>query len=486
MNKPENKWKKKAVKRRLENKNLKKRIRDLTKSRDGWKDKAEKLKKKNNILIKESKANLKLLKKVGKEIKRYWYCLPVIIMIVRTKLETSVSFRAIAAKASLTEIYKTDNKLTHTTILNWVHKIGYYELTKKQIKAKDWIILLDHSIQIGKEKIFVVLGIRKSEIPYNRGLKYSDLTPLLIKSGKVWNGEIIKDELLELQKKLGTIIYAIGDYGSDIKNGLKLAEIKHVYDITHKIASIIKKLYEKDERYIKLTKKMHKYKIKYTQTDLGYLVPIKQRKKSRFANIKSIAKYGKSLINFLDNIIVFENKEEFTKDELLKASQIFSWIYDYKDLIDELYEINNVICKVQKIVKTFGLSKDTEKKSNEILAQLKSKKGIELKYKLQEYFKETIRLIKKKTILITSDILESSFGKYKNYLSKNPMAGITNIVLSIAAFTSSLTKEAIKTALEATTIADVIKWTEINIGITSFKKRRMAFSIENKNGGNGF
>ncbi|MCH7410274.1 hypothetical protein MM239_12775 [Belliella sp. DSM 111904] len=42
------------------------------------------------------------------------------------------------------------------------------------------------------------------------------------------------------------------------------------------------------------------------------------------------------------------------------------------------------------------------------------------------------------SLLCSSDIIESAFGKYKNYIQANPMVGITNLCL--AAFTGKLTK----------------------------------------------
>jgi hypothetical protein len=80
------------------------------------------------------------------------------------------------------------------------------------------------------------------------------------------------------------------------------------------------------------------------------------------------------------------------------------------------------------------------------------------------------------TILCTSDIIESAFGKYKNYVSKNPMAGVTNLTLCLAAFTSSLKKESIRDALEKTKVADIQKWTKENIVITLQQMRCLALN----------
>ena len=68
----------------------------------------------------------------------------------------SVKFRTLEKDSKIREeINEVNNQSpSHVTIRNWTLKIGYYELTHQKEKADDWIILLDHSIQFGQEKIF--------------------------------------------------------------------------------------------------------------------------------------------------------------------------------------------------------------------------------------------------------------------------------------------------------------------------------------------
>jgi hypothetical protein len=70
-----------------------------------------------------------------------------------------------------------------------VKKVGYYCLNQPKTKADDWILILDESIGIGQEKLLVVLGIRASQIEFNRPLRIQDMEPLIIRSRKKWTGE---------------------------------------------------------------------------------------------------------------------------------------------------------------------------------------------------------------------------------------------------------------------------------------------------------
>ena len=52
------------------------------------------------------------------------------------------------------------------------------------------------------------------------------------------------------------------------------------------------------------------------------------------------------------------------------------------------------------------------------------------------------------------------------------MAGITDLSLSISAFTSDLNDDEIQEAFEKTELNDVKKWSEIFIGDTLYSKRK--------------
>jgi len=346
--------------------------------------------------------------------------------------------------------------------MNWVHKIGLYKLSRKKVKADDWVILLDHSIQLGRDKLFVVLGIRESEIDFTRALGFQDLEPLLLVAKEKWNGEAVRDCLLEVKAEVGNIIYAVGDYGSDIKKGLKLLEIKHVHDIGHKIALILQKIYKKDEIFQEFMRELAQMSKKLAQTEFAFIIPPKRREKSRFQNIGIIINWAVKVLKRLRGRKI----EKGVRDKI-------RWVKKYQQLIEELSAINAVTREIEKILKSSGLSKKTVKRCNRILKNLTTEKGKIVAREIAEYLKESISLLPENdTILCSSDIIESSFGKYKNYLSNNSMAGITNLVLCIAAFTCSLEKCEIKEALETTTVDEVKRWTENHVGKTLLQKRR--------------
>ena len=105
-------------------------------------------------------------------------------MIVFVKLNTSGSFRAIEKSfCIIINLFLNLSVKTpsHVTISNWIKKIGYYQIVKPKEKAQDWIIIIDESIQLGQEKLLVILSVRSSNIDFKKPLNYKDVEVVTLK-----------------------------------------------------------------------------------------------------------------------------------------------------------------------------------------------------------------------------------------------------------------------------------------------------------------
>jgi len=400
-------------------------------------------------------------------------------------IKGSVKFRTLEKankiREEITEV--SMHAPSHVTITNWTLKLGYEELMCEKEKTDDWIILLDHSIQFGKEKIFVVLGIREIDfLKLKRPLQYTDLTTLLTINKDNWNGKLVSVELKKLETKIGKIKYAVGDYGSDLRKGLALSEISHIHDLSHLIALITEKLYKKDDGFNGLKNKMGDMRAKYIQTDIAAVVPPKGRKKSEYQSFDKIVKWANASLNLIENKLKDPKQikilgEYFETVTLDKIKEELSWISNYSDLIKELTEISNAIKEVEKELKHNGLSESGLKKCKKTLNKLKVGKAKEFKEILISRIDQQIQLLPNADrLLFSSDILESLFGKYKYRVSENPMASITTLMLIIAAFTIDLTEEKIKQSIENVKMEDIKKWSRQNIGVSLFQKRKVLFA----------
>ncbi len=400
-------------------------------------------------------------------------------------IEGSIKFRSLEKMLKIQErfIGVYSNLPSNNTMKNWVLKLGYYELTRTKEIADDWIVILDHSVQFGHTKVFVVLGIREKDfLNLNRPLKYTDLTSLLISNKNNWNGELVCNEIKELEPKIGKIKYAVGDYGSDLKKGLRLAGIKHVHDLSHLISNIVKSIYEKDKDFVKLKEQMNVMRKNFIQTNISSVVPPKGRKKSEYQNFDTIISWANAVMNLINNKLQTPKQKEILKEfidgnKLDRIKKEFSWINDFSTLIEELSEISKSIKTIEKDMKHNGLSEITLKKCISELKKLETKNGKKFSEKLISQIEFQFEKFQyTDTILCSSDIIESIFGKYKNCTNNNPMASITNLILTMASFTCELTDENIIKSMETTTINDIKDWSKKNIGHSLFFERKYLLS----------
>ena len=99
----------------------------------------------------------------------------------------------------------------------------------------------------------------------------------------------------------------------------------------------------------------------------------------------------------------------------------------------------------------------------------------EIYFEIKKYLNEETSGLAEGIFPGCSDIIESVFGKYKNFSAKSPMKEIGKSILTIPVFTSEITPEIIKTAMEETTTKDVDEWLKKNIGKSLLSKRREFF-----------
>jgi len=392
----------------------------------------------------------------------------LIQLCIGIKLQSSASFRAIHQIILVLNLYLNLSMKapSHSTVLLWIKKYGYYELTKEKLRAEDWVILLDESVQFGQNKLLVIYGIRESDIDFTRPLQYQDLTPLVLKSKSSWKAEDIKEQIQTIQQQNGTIRYAVADQGSSIRKALDLMDIPHVYDLTHFISLTIEHLYKNDSEFKEYTQKLAHLRGAQALSKMAHVLPPAQRAKARFMNLRPISDWGMAVLRLLDKPI----------DQYKAEIENLTWVNQYRSLIVELALLNKMVNGIQVVLKTQGLSNKNIILCKPILAQANTKRLMDFSKNMLEYLLSAINTVPKaEKIICSSDILESSFGKYKNYLQANPMIGITNLCLSLSAFTGAINNNEVKCAFENTTITDIKNWTNMNVGKTTMMKRKEIF-----------
>jgi len=540
-------WKQRALEKQKRIGALMVKIRDLSNSRERWKQKAKELEQNLDEILSDNSISK------GEEIQKL---LPVIekaalqppfghtypIYIIQISIQLFIhSLTSLRGSQKTFEIFSQIIDISvpsFNSIRMWIYRLGLYELQREHEFRSDWIFILDHTIELGQVKCLVVLGVTVEQLR-NSGykLKHQDVEVLDIEVMERSTGDMINNKLISLSKRVGVPVQILSDHGSDLKNGTEKyleenSDVIYTYDITHKMASLLKKELRNEESYNEFVNHISTSLKQIQQTELYFLIPPKQRVKARYLNIdkyvnwalgilgyqkqgdfSQISKADKNNANDLKNKInnasfqlsALEVKSNIdaSKNQVIprivqegyeqlkmRTAQLsdrgkkrfmakLGWLSDYEEKINTWTEIVYLIHLAEKQVKCEGLNQ----KSKQIFEENSKEIGLNNK-RVQNFKKQIIDFLSEEgakipdgqTFLGTSDIIESTFGKYKYFSSRSPLKEVGKMILTIPVFIGKKTSEYVKTALEIVKSDAVEEWAKDVFGQSNLSKRRQAFN----------
>lgn len=357
----------------------------------------------------------------------------------------------------------------------WLLRLGYYKLTRPKEKADDWIWIVDHSIQWGKEKCLAILGIRQSKLPAAETiLCHEDVEPLALFPVTKSNGDVVYRQLEETISKTGVPKQIISDHGTDVKSGIerfcqKFTNTVFVYDITHKAATVLKQELCADDRWNEFTGLATSTRKKVQQTQLAATAPPNQRSKARYMNVEPLIKWG------LDKLCLLDNPDNFS---WLKCSKEYiadklGWLTDFRSDLEEWKELIYIVKEVETFIKFQGIYHNCHIDLMELPTfRVKTLRAMRIKKELLDFVEQESRKAGKDERLPgSSEVIESVFGKMKRLEHDQAKSGFTVFILSLAAIVSKTTTEVVHKALETIPTSKIHEWFKKNIGRSVQAKR---------------
>jgi hypothetical protein len=454
-------------------------------------------------------------------------------------INTNAGFRGITKTYIEFQNYFEIKSVSFCCIRQWVLRLGYGLMIQKVEKRSDWIYILDFSIQLGKERCLLILGVtRQSLVENGYELKHHQVRVLDIFVQEHFDGEAVYQRLISVRNRTGIPYQIISDKGNDVKKGVELfcnrnKQVIDIYDITHMIGICIKHRMENDIRWLNLQKDLCELTQQVKQSDVSFLRPIAISKKARWLNIKQE-------IEWLEDIYNYERRGDFSLickgykiknyEEIFERNKgIFKNKYDekrfFKELKDRVFE---QIEDIPKLLENYGLMEkqnietiDAGKaRFEEKFAVLNEHKTFFYELKQLNTMAENIKgLIRNQGLSMnTLQAIEAEYDKLRyewiqqvfydinNRLqkehskcgidqrpilccseiiesvfgkfkmkAKQTVGGIYETVLSIVLFCSNLTEDLIQEILTSVKMSDVDNWFRGMAGVSNLAKRRIAF-----------
>lgn len=343
----------------------------------------------------------------------------------------------------------------YSSIRQWGLRLGLYELNRQKEYRNDWIFMLDMTLELGKAKCLVVLGISQQKLTQIiqkevRGLQHQDVEVLALEVMEQSTGILIAEKLKKLALLVGTPVQIVSDWGSDIKKGINLyiesnPGVIATYDVTHKMANLLKKELCQDERYQNFLRQCSLTRQRTQQTELSFLMPPKQRSKARYHNVDILIAWAQKVLRYkqrqdfaqisttysldqetlfllVDTLTtstlirlvkltprVYENQVAFRADMLTQLGQEiwqlygdsitqaadmgrrkfyakFGWLSTYQSELDSYADLVSIVQTVETQIKTAGLNRQSFLTwSQAMTTHLLTERGQKLKQKVSDY-----------------------------------------------------------------------------------------------------
>ena len=360
----------------------------------------------------------------------------------------------------------------------WLLRLGYYKLHCPKASAGDRIWLIDHIVQLGKQRCLAVASVRLANLPA-RGecLELKDLEPLAILPVEASTGKIVHGQLEDLAAKVGVPQGILSDEGGDLVDGIKRFCVAYpgtaqLSDMPHKAACLVKRRLEKDDRWASFSTQVGQTKFQTGQTELAFLVPPKQRSKARYMNLQPLMKWSCRILKIVDQ----HPARVLAHCSAERLEEKFGWVREYREDIARWSRFKTLAAAAVDVVRRDGYSADTAARlTARLLPLVSSDEDGKLRDELVEFVREQSQAAAPGVRLPGStEVLESSFGKLKALEGDHQSMSFSGMLLAWAALCGPTTEDVIQKALHATPVKLVQQWITKHLGSTVQSKRRAA------------
>lgn len=356
----------------------------------------------------------------------------------------------------------------HTTIRTWLAKMGLDAIKHKDKTLEEaYAIIMDASISVGDQQMLLALKVPADHT--GKALTHADEEVVGMAVSENWPADKVKGFCEEITQEQGhKPEYYITDNGKNLSKAIELLELPHHRDISHTLAVFLKQVYEKDEEFVTFKNLVANTK-HLALTKFAYIMPPKQRSMARFMNMYSIADWAKKMLL---------NYPRMTKDE----KYYFSFVPRNASLVEELDEVLTTYTEVMRMCKQEGFSTQTVDRCKACLDQrlLEGNERMRhLKQLIVEYLEKECALLTEKhpNHNVSSDIIESDFGIFKDSMPSNKTNGFTESILYIplrpkACNLDDAANIDIKAIMERRTVKEVKRWKAECLKANPMTKRR--------------
>jgi hypothetical protein len=216
------------------------------------------------------------------------------------------------------------------------------------------------------------------------------------------------------------------------------------------------------------------------QTELAFLAPPAPKSKARFMNLGPQLNWAKHILAVLRDP---QAVAKFATAQRLHEK--LGWIATFEVDVMEWLQLQQVVDVTVAEVNCQGIFQGGSGKLQKQLSQLDA-----LCDSAGRLADEMVGFVRSGELQTrpgerfpgSTEVLESSFGKFKQLEKQQSRGGFTQLLLGFGAMLSSVTIDVVREAMETSRTIDVRRWAAQTLGVTVFGQRKLAFACATEKG----
>lgn len=369
---------------------------------------------------------------------------------------------------------------TRTTIRSWLQRLGIAELQQPLQPNEDLVLMVDHSNQIGTEKVLVALGVNASALPRaGTALTHEHVRVLAIKPGSSWKTEDMKQSYQQLAEQHGVPRAVLSDGAVELCDGAKCLETQRpdtirLRDFKHYAANVMKSLIGNDERFQEVASQIGSTRSAIQQTELAHLTPPGAKPKARFMNLAATIRWMTLIVWLLKHPEA--KARQGVTDQRMQAK--LGWVEQYAAEIAVWQECQDVVSASLTFINEQYLFRGASAALGTVIGDsLQHDKSKELARRLIDFVQEAEQQLREgERLPMSTEILESAFGLYKQLEGQHSKSGFTSLLACFPALLRATTPESVTAAFGRVSSKDVKAWVQQHFPSTVTSRRQSAYA----------